>query len=128
MSILFCFRIGSEKMKAYEIVKKIFKKYRNTEESSIDYENAKTILKNDKQAMLVDVRSPQEYKEGHLEGSINYPLYDLERNAEKLLENKENTIILYCQSGNRSKRALKLLQEQGCSNLYQIEGGLDNMK
>lgn len=115
-------------MKTYEMIKKLFRKYRNTEESSIDYENAKTILKNDKKAILVDVRSPQEYKEGHLEGSINYPLYDLERNAEKLLENKENTIIFYCQSGNRSKRAFKLLQEQGYHNLYQIEGGLDNMK
>ena len=115
-------------MKIYENIKHFFRKYRNSEENNIDYENAKTILKNDKQAILVDVRSPQEYKEGHLDGSINYPLYDLERNAEKLLKNKENTIIIYCQSGSRSQRALKLLKEQGYSNLFQIEGGLDNMK
>ncbi len=115
-------------MKIYESIKHFFRKYRNSEENNIDYENAKTILKNDKQAILVDVRSPQEYKEGHLDGSMNYPLYDLERNAEKLLKSKENTIIIYCQSGSRSQRALKLLQEQGYTNLYQIEGGLDNMK
>ncbi len=115
-------------MKIYESIKHFFRKYRNSEESNIDYENAKTILKNVQHAILVDVRSPQEYKEGHLDGSINYPLYDLERNAEKLLKDKENTIIIYCQSGSRSQRAIKLLQELGYSNLFQIEGGLDNMK
>lgn len=115
------------KIKVYETLQKIFRRYRGEEENSIDYESAKIILKNDKQAMLVDVRSPQEYKEGHLEGSINVPLYDLERNCDELVKQKENTIILYCQSGNRSKKALKILQEQSCSNLYQIDGGLDNI-
>lgn len=116
------------KIKVYETLQKIFRRYRNSNENSIDYEAAKTVLKNDKNAMLIDVRSPQEYKEGHLDGSINFPLYDLERNSEKILKNKENTIILYCQSGSRSKKALEILKEQGCTNIYQIEGGLDNMK
>ena len=53
-------------MKLYEKIKKIFHNYRNIEENSIDYENAKTILKNDRNAILIDVRSPQEYKENHL--------------------------------------------------------------
>ena len=116
------------KIRLYETLQKMFKKNRNTTESNIDYESAKTILKNDKNAILVDVRGPQEYKEGHLDGSINFPLYDLERNSEKILENKKNTIILYCQSGSRSNKALEILKEQGCTSLYQIEGGLDNMK
>ncbi len=116
------------KIKVYETLQKIFRKYRNSEENSIDYEAAKTILKNDKDAMLIDVRSPQEYKEGHLDGSINFPLYDLERNSEQILNKKDNTIILYCQSGSRSKKALEILKEQGCKSLFQIEGGLDNMK
>lgn len=85
------------------------------------------ILKNDKQAILVDVRSPQEYREGHLEGSINIPLYDLERNCKLLVDKKHDTIIVYCQSGSRSRKAMQILQEQSCSSLYQIEGGLDNI-
>lgn len=116
------------KIKLYETLQKIFRKNRNSDENNIDYESAKTILKNDKNAILVDVRSPQEYKEGHLDGSINFPLYDLERNSEKISENKQNTIILYCQSGSRSNKALEILKTQGCTSLYQIEGGLDNMK
>lgn len=115
------------KIKVYETLQKIFRRYRNSDESNIDYESVKTILKNDKNAILIDVRSPQEYKEGHLDGSINFPLYDLERNSEKILKNKENTIILYCQSGSRSNKALEILKEQGCKSIYQIEGGLDNM-
>lgn len=116
------------KIKVYGTLQKIFRKSRNSEENSIDYESVKTILKNDKDAILVDVRSPQEYGEGHIEGSINFPLYDLERNSEKILDKKENTIILYCQSGSRSRRALKVLKERGFPNLYQIDGGLDNIK
>lgn len=116
------------KIKLYETLQKIFRKNRDSNENSIDYESAKTILKNDKDAILIDVRSPQEYKEGHLDGSINFPLYDLERNSEELLKNKQNTIILYCQSGSRSNKALQFLKSQGCSSLYQIDGGLDNMK
>lgn len=116
------------KIKLYETWQKIFRRNRNLGENNIDYESAKTILKNDKNAILVDVRSPQEYKEGHLNGSINLPLYDLERDSDKLLQNKQNTIILYCQSGNRSNKAVEILKTQGCTSLYQIEGGLDNMK
>lgn len=115
------------KKKIYETLGKIFKKYRNSNEENIDYENAKTILKNDQNAILLDVRSKQEYQEWHLEGSINFPLYDLERNCEKLLDNKENAIILCCKSGSRSRRALQILKEQGFLNIYQIEGGLDNI-
>jgi len=115
------------KIKVYETLEKIFRKYRGEEENSIDYESAKMILKNDKQAILVDVRSPQEYKEGHLEGSINLPLYDLERNCQMLVDKKENTIIVYCQSGSRSRKAIQILRDQSCLNLYQIEGGLDNI-
>ncbi len=115
-------------MKFYEKVKKFFRKYRNSNENNIDYENAKTILKNEKKAVLIDVRSPQEYREGHLEGSINIALYDLERNIEQLAEKKEDTIIFYCQSGNRSRRALQILKEHGFHNVFQIEGGLDNLK
>lgn len=114
-------------MKKYKILERLFRKCRSSKEDSIYYENAKIILKNDKQAILVDVRSPQEYKEWHLEGSINFPLYDLERNCKELINKKENTIILYCQSGSRSQKAMQILKEQGCLNLYQIEGGLDNI-
>lgn len=114
-------------MKIYQTIGKFFRRYRNYNENNIDYEEAKIILKNNKYAILLDVRSPQEYKEGHLEGSINIPLYDLERNMEKQLTDKEETIIVYCQSGNRSKKAIDILYKKNYKNLYNIEGGMDNL-
>ena len=44
-----------------------------------------------------------------------------------MLPNKEDTIIIYCQSGNRSKRAMQILQKEGYTNLYNIAGGMDNI-
>lgn len=114
-------------MKIHDILQKIFRKNRNTEEYNIDYQNIKTILKNDKEAILIDVRSPQEYKEWHINGSINIPLYDLEKNNSQITNNKNNVIIVYCQTGKRSKKAVEILKKVGYTKLYEIDGGLDNI-
>ena len=113
-------------MKIYETIQSIFNRYRQIN-NNIDYEEAKMILKNDKEAILLDVRSPQEYRENHLSCSINVPLYNIESNCNEMLPNKEDTIIIYCQSGNRSKRAMQILQKDGYTNLYNIAGGMDNI-
>ena len=108
------------KIRIYETLRKMFNLHNNREETSIDFEEVKTIMKNDIGATLVDVRSPQEYREGHLSGSINIPLYDLERNCEEMLKDKNNTVVLVCQSGSRSKKALKILQSIGYTSVYQL--------
>lgn len=111
----------------YKAIKRILKRNRDCKANEIDYENAKVILKNDREAILLDVRSPQEYKEEHLEGSINIPLYDLSKRSENTIKDKECTIVVYCQSGNRSKKAIDILSNQGYETLYNIKGGLDNI-
>ena len=70
-------------MKIYETIQSIFNRYRQIN-NNIDYEEAKMILKNDKEAILLDVRSPQEYRENHLSGSINLPLYNIESNCNEI--------------------------------------------
>lgn len=112
----------------YEKIRKFFNKYRGCRESQIDYKKARAILKNDKTARLIDVRSPQEYKEGHLEKSINIPLYDIETKIEDIIKDKETLLIIYCQSGNRSRKAIEILSKKGYENLYNIEGGLDSIE
>lgn len=114
-------------IKIYETIKGMFKRDRTYGRNDIDYEDAKIILKNDKDAILIDVRSPQEYKEGHLAKSINIPLYDISRNIDNEIRDKENTIIVYCQSGNRSKKAIEILNKKGYKKLYNIIGGIDNI-
>lgn len=115
------------KISIYETLKNVFRRTRNVEDNSIDYKSAKMIMKNDKDAKLVDVRSPQEYKEGHLPSSINLPLYKIEEQCENFLPDINTAIIVYCQSGNRSNKAMEILQNKGYKNLYNIEGGLDNI-
>ena len=114
------------KLNVYDRIRGILRSY-NNRYGEISYKEAKVILKNDKNSTLIDVRSPQEYKEGHLEDSINLPLYDLEERFKKDLNDREKAIIIYCQTGNRSKKAIEILEKQGYINLYDIEGGLDNI-
>lgn len=85
----------------------------------------KEIIKNNENAILVDVRSRQEYLEGHLNGSVNIPLYELEQCCERTLKDKEAIIIVYCQYGARSKKAIMILRRHGYRNLYHLKGGLD---
>ena len=56
-------------------------------------------------ATIVDVRSPQEYREGHIDGAINLPEYNIRRNVQNILPDKNQLIILYCSVGERSKMA-----------------------
>lgn len=59
-------------------------------------------------------------------GSINIPVYDLEKTALSKLD-KESIIIVYCSAGVRSKRAITILKKLGYKNLYNIEGGIQNL-
>ena len=84
------------------------------------------ILKTNSNAVLLDVRSSQEYIEGHIRGSINIPVYDIEKQAKNKL-NKDSIIIVYCSAGIRSKRAIQILEKLGYENLYNVEGGIENL-
>ena len=59
--------------------------------------------------------------------AINIPLYDLNSKAYSILPNKNSTIILYCQSGTRSIQAYKILENMGYTNLYNLDGGINNI-
>lgn len=75
----------------------------------------------------MDVRSPQEFAENRINGAINIPDYEILRKAKYMLPNRDGLIILYCQSGDRSRKAYFLLERLGYTNLYNLKGGLDNI-
>ena len=79
-----------------------------------------------KGAILLDVRSPQEYREGHLKGAISIPEYELANRCSKELKNKDQEIIVYCSSGSRSKKAQKQLQRKGYIKVYNLYNGIQN--
>ena len=69
----------------------------------------------DEGAFLVDVRTPGEFAEGHVIGSVNIPLDTVPTELEKF-KNKKN-IIVFCRSGNRSGQAKTILEANGISNV-----------
>lgn len=92
----------------------------------ITLEEAKQLLKENSDAILIDVRSPQEYMENHLNGAILMPLYELKENISYIIKDKSSLIIVYCQYGTRSKKAVQILNKMGYFNVYNIKGGLSN--
>lgn len=76
-------------------------------------------------AILVDVRTDQEYDTDHIEGAISIPVDTPKIMIERILKEKEERIIVYCQSGNRSSRFKKILETMGYTNVYDL-GAKDN--
>ena len=72
-------------------------------------------------AVLLDVRTPQEYREGHIPGSKNVPLQTIDK-VMSIAENKDTALFVYCYSGARSKQATAMLQHMGYTNVQNIGG------
>ncbi|MBQ4611630.1 MAG: rhodanese-like domain-containing protein [Clostridia bacterium] len=82
---------------------------------SIDEYNALT------GALLLDVRTPDEYREGHIPGSVNIPLQSIAMGRTPS-DNKNKQIYVYCHSGSRSRQAVSMLKSMGYSNAKNIGG------
>jgi len=76
-------------------------------------------------AILIDVRSNQEYREGHIQGAVNIPDFEIRNRVEREIPKKNQLIVLYCQYGGRSKNAMNYMKNKGYTNVYNLHGGLD---
>lgn len=92
---------------------------------SISAKDAKTMMESDKDIIILDVRTKDEYEEGHIKHAVLLPVAEVELEAEYTLEDKEQTILVYCRSGVKSKIASQLLVELGYSNVYEFGGILN---
>lgn len=108
--------------KIKDMIKK--KWHREIEEKDIELEQLKQLQKEG--AIIVDVRSPQEYKEGHLDGAISIPEYKIKKEIENRIPDKNQNVVVYCSSGGRSKKAQKQLRKLGYSQVYNLYNGLVN--
>lgn len=73
--------------------------------------------------LLIDVREPWEFQDGHIEGAINIPLGQLESRISELPG--DVPLVLYCRSGNRSGQAASILQRNGVTGVYNMGGTID---
>ena len=72
--------------------------------------------------LIVDVRTPEEFAAGHIEGALLSPLQNVEEGVKKIA--KDQQIILICRSGNRSLQAYNILAGLGYTNLINVTGGM----
>ena len=77
-------------------------------------------------AVLLDVRTPQEYKDGHVPGSKNVPLQSI-REAKAVISRTDTPVFVYCLSGGRSRQAAGMLERMGYGNVKNI-GGISSYK
>ena len=76
-------------------------------------------------AILLDVRSNQEYNEGHLQGAINIPDYEQRNRVQREIKKKNQLVVIYCQYGGRSRNAYNMMKNMGYTNICNLSGGLD---
>lgn len=88
------------------------------------------IIKNKENSnfVIIDVRTPQEYTDGHIENALNLDYYS-ENFRDELNElNKERIYLIYCASGNRSSRASSIMEELTFREVYNMLGGITQWK
>ena len=83
-----------------------------------------THLINREDALVVDVREPNEFAAGHVLGAKNLPLARLDASGADLAKKKERPVIVYCDGGERSAKALATLKKQGFTRVANLSGGL----
>ena len=86
---------------------------------------AKGIMDNEHNYIILDVRTEEEFAEGHVKDAILIPDTEITEKAEGILTDKEQQILVYCRSGRRSKNAANQLVELGYSNVKEFGGIID---
>lgn len=114
--VVFCVVVSN---KESEYIKKDLLMYK-----SITMEEAKAIFKEKGNYIIVDVRRPDEYKEGHIPNAINIVNETIDKEPQEL-KDKDQSIYVYCRTGRRSKEASEKLVNLGYTNIIEIGGIVD---
>ena len=96
-----------------------------TEEAAymnITAQEAKKLMETEKDYIILDVRTQEEYETGYIPGAILIPHDKIEEQAAEKLPNKDQLILVYCRSGNRSKTASEALEKLGYTRIREFGG------
>ena len=92
---------------------------------NITAEEAKRIMDSREGYIILDVRTQEEYDDGHIPGAIVISHEEIVEKAEKVLTDKDQLILVYCRSGRRSKIAAEALVKLGYTNILEFGGIID---
>lgn len=73
-------------------------------------------------ALLIDVRTAEEFAGGHLDGAINIPYEQIDALVAAIGDDKQRQVVLYCRSGNRVGKSINALQNRGYTDIYNATG------
>ncbi|MDD2533809.1 MAG: rhodanese-like domain-containing protein [Eubacteriales bacterium] len=90
--------------------------------SLVSADEALKILKDNTHATLLDVRTPEEYAEGYIEGAMNIAVEEMKYRTDELPQDKAAPIIVYCRSGRRSAIGAQILINLGYTSVYDLGG------
>ena len=76
------------------------------------------------EVVLLDVRTPQEFTENRLAGSVNIDFYATDFSAQLDELDKETAYVVYCRSGNRSENAVRIMRDLGFTEVWEVAGGI----
>ena len=89
----------------------------------ISQEEAKTIMSTNQNAVVLDVRTQEEYDSGHIKGAVLLPVDAItEETAREVIPAKDTQVLVYCRTGNRSVTASKALAQLGYTEVYEFGG------
>lgn len=88
----------------------------------VSSKEAAAMMKEETDYIILDVRTPEEYEEKHITGAVNLPNEAIGTEEIAQLPDKEQLILVYCRSGNRSKQASKKLADLGYTNIIEFGG------
>ena len=91
----------------------------------VSMEEITTIMQENTNYIILDARTIEEYNEGHIPNAICIPNETIDETVTTKLPNKDQLILIYCRSGNRSKQAALKLQQLGYTNLVEFGGIID---
>ena len=92
---------------------------------NITAEEAKEIMGSEEDYVILNVQTQEEYDQGHIPSAVLIPNTEIEARAEEELPDKGQLILVYCRSGNRSKKAAEILVELGYTNIKEFGGIID---
>ena len=92
---------------------------------NITAEEAKQIMDSEESYIILDVRTQEEYDQGHIPGAIVISHEEIAEKAKEVLTDKDQLILVYCRSGRRSKIAAEALVELGYTNIKEFGGIID---
>ena len=88
----------------------------------VTVEEAKSLVESNVSLIIVDVRTREEYDSGHIEGAILIPVSELEGRITEL--SKEEELLIYCRTGNRSSNSVNILKANGYTKIFHMNDGI----